>query len=316
MANKGKIDRILRVTEMPEIFKNIQQYDVAIISISSTNPIEIKLLRAKLLAERFVIAKFKKNISRILKNNFDENENSFLVINIFRHPDFLIFLIQLTNDFEGISLFIKKKGYSYYLDAEKKEILFLLEPDIFYEQLTKWNGGDFEFQHFHFLQNNSKRITEITASQTIEELEGIVKQIKYFSPDGRDEIPDGVYFQKGGFIHECEVNAGKFTITSVTDETEIFITVLPNNSNIHEEIIFGWLKKEFTTTQQQIVFEVGKFFYGKFGEEFNEDSLCFEINGIDWRWLIVLNKNFVSEFNIEKALIKDFETGKIFLMKK
>jgi hypothetical protein len=60
MANKGKIDRILRVTEMPEIFKNIQQYDVAIISISSTNPIEIKLLRAKLLAERFVIAKFKK----------------------------------------------------------------------------------------------------------------------------------------------------------------------------------------------------------------------------------------------------------------
>jgi hypothetical protein len=290
MTNKGKIDRILRITEMPEIFKNIQQYDIAIISISTSNPTQIKLLLAKLLTERFVISRFKKNISRIFKNDFDENENSFLVINIFRHPDFLIFLIQMTNDFPGISLFIKRKGYSYYLDAD--------------------------FEHLHFLQNNSKRITEITASQTIEELEGTVKQIKYFSPDGRGQIPNGVYFQKGGFIHECEINAGKFTITSVVDEIEIFITVLPNNSNIHEEIIFGWLKKEFTTSQQQIVFEVGKFFYGKFGEEFNEDSLCFEINGIDWKWLIVLNKNFVSELNIEKILIKDFQTGKIFMMKK
>jgi hypothetical protein len=51
-----------------------------------------------------------------------------------------------------------------------------------------------------------------------------------------------------------------------------------------------------------------------YGDTFDKDSICFEINGIDLKHVIVTNKNFVSEFNIEKILVKDLETGKIFIM--
>lgn len=315
--NRGKIDRILKYDEVAGIFENIEKYDVAIISISSTNPNELKLLRAKLLTERFVISKFNKNISKILKNEFDENETTFLVINIFSHPDFLMFLTELTIEFESLIYIVKKKdNSSLILNTKNKELLTLLDEYTLCELVKIWNEGDFDFEHFHLLQNNSKIIAEFTASQTIAELNGMVTFIKYFSPDGRNEIPNGIYFQKGGFIHECQLNAEKFQIPTA-QETQIFITVLPNNFSIEEVIIIDWLKNEFEINKQnEIGFSVGYFFYGKYGDEFDKDSICFEINGIKWKLMIQLNKSFLIQFDIPKALINDFKTGKIFMIKK
>lgn len=37
------------------------------------------------------------------------------------------------------------------------------------------------------------------------------KEITYFSPDGK-KMPNGVAFQRGGFLHECKENADKFVV--------------------------------------------------------------------------------------------------------
>ena len=159
----------------------------------------------------------------------------------------------------------------------------------------------------------------------------VITEIKYFSPDGKDEMPNGVYLKKGGFFHECELNAEKFKIPDVgyvfnngaasfTEGAAIFISgtisILPNNANIEEELIFSWLTNEFIQihTDHAIHFSIGNFFYGRFGEIFNETSLCFSINGIKWKLLVQLNENFLVDFKIGKALIKDLNSGKVFVI--
>lgn len=161
-----------------------------------------------------------------------------------------------------------------------------------------------------------------------------IKYIKYFSPDGKDALPDAVYFHKGGFVHECKLNAGKFKIPTtgylvkngvirLIEEPALFmfngaISVLPNNAKLDEEMIISWLTSEITNlnTEHEIGFSVGKFFYRLFGKVFDENSVCFQINGIKWKLIIQLNKSFLNEFKIQKVLIKDIQTGKIFLMTK
>ncbi len=136
-----------------------------------------------------------------------------------------------------------------------------------------------------------------------------VTEIKYFSPDEKDEMPNGVYFQKGGFVHECEINAGKFLINTTGSVTGKSITVLPTNSVLDEEKVSEWI-----SNQKIIGFSIGKFFYGTYGKQFGKDSLCILIDGMKWKLLINLNENFLIEFKIEKALLKDLNSGKIFLM--
>lgn len=153
-----------------------------------------------------------------------------------------------------------------------------------------------------------------------------IKHLKYFSPDGKDKLPNGVYFQKGGFIHECHINAHKFEIPitgyslksgiiSVT-EMSIFsaITVLPNDTNISEETIFNWLKNEFMLLNtDEFSFSIGKFFYGTFGDGFDEHSTCV-LHFMNWQLVVIITHKILSHFHFQNALIKDFQSEKIFLM--
>jgi hypothetical protein len=38
-----------------------------------------------------------------------------------------------------------------------------------------------------------------------------IKEIKYFSPDGRNTLPNGSIYQKGGFLNECRINKESFS---------------------------------------------------------------------------------------------------------
>lgn len=51
-----------------------------------------------------------------------------------------------------------------------------------------------------------------------------VKEIKYFSPNGK-KMPNGSHYHKGGFLHECKLNSEKFSINNnqylITDKKTI-----------------------------------------------------------------------------------------------
>ena len=95
---------------MPAIYKNVQNCELAILSISSKSEKLNLLLKNKLLNQMFIVSKFQRNISRFIKRNFDEKETSFLVANAFNKPDFIKKLKKISNQFANTTLLIEKDG--------------------------------------------------------------------------------------------------------------------------------------------------------------------------------------------------------------
>ena len=175
MKNKGHIDRILKYSEIDTIYNNIKNYDVAIFSVDTDRANVLKLLRAKLLAERFLITKLPVSIS--LNQFVLDNRVCHIVINIFTHPDFLLFLHTLgeqsTEDYFVISEY-KENDKCQIRVSREMDIEELYDTD-FYETLNAKITSPLQFEHFHVLQYNTKIITDRIAAQTIEELDGIVE---------------------------------------------------------------------------------------------------------------------------------------------
>lgn len=63
-----------------------------------------------------------------------------------------------------------------------------------------------------------------------------VIEIKFFSPEGRNTIPNGHPIQKSGFIRECNLNREKFTINNnqylINDELNIREGIHPNQHSL------------------------------------------------------------------------------------
>lgn len=150
---KRKID--LKFEAVPVLYKNIEDSEFAILSISSSSKKLNNLLKSKLLNRKFLVSKFQKNISRIFKNNYDEKETSFLVVNAFGDSDFKKKLIDLADQFAGTSLVVKSKNDKYYLDVEYRHSnLKAAKKRNLYRELLKWNNGNFEFEDEIFLYAN------------------------------------------------------------------------------------------------------------------------------------------------------------------
>jgi hypothetical protein len=168
LKDKGNIDRILKYSEIDTIYNNIKKYDVAIFSVDTDRPNVLKLLRAKLLAERFLIAKLKVSFS--LNQFVLDNRVCFIVMNIFKHPDFVLFLHMLGEQFteEYFVMTAHKENDQCQLIIKRgREIEELYDAD-FYETLNAIINTPLQFEHFHLLQYNTKIITDRIAAQTIE----------------------------------------------------------------------------------------------------------------------------------------------------
>ena len=46
------------------------------------------------------------------------------------------------------------------------------------------------------------------------------KEVKYFSPDGRKNIPNGHPIQQGGFISECKANLNNFILSEGVHDSQ------------------------------------------------------------------------------------------------
>lgn len=101
-----------------------------------------------------------------------------------------------------------------------------------------------------------------------------ITEIKYFSTDGRNNVPNGHVLQKGGFIKECKDNSEKFTTENyqyfINDNLDIVEAVHStqyglsdyrggiiifstdvNSLDISTNRILNWVKKKFKSLKNR-----------------------------------------------------------------
>lgn len=120
----------------------------------------------------------------------------------------------------------------------------------------------------------------------------IVKEVKYFSPDGRKTIPDGHGIQKAGFLRECKLNSEKFTIKNIqyliNEDFEVVEAVRVtqyvlehyrggvivfstdvNSLEVSKSKLFNWLTQKFKTINNKLF---SKKKLNKVINKFNQDE--------------------------------------------
>lgn len=174
------------------------------------------------------------------------------------------------------------------------------------------------------------------------------REIKYFSTDG-STMPNGICYQRGHFIHECNVNAEKFILDEAIHNNQyglsdyrggiIVFSTDVNAVELDKNKIYNKVKQILTTLNQRIntgkiahkiinkfnkynneyigAYSVGNAFKGKYvgddGEEYNERSTTIEINGLSSNGLLRLAEMIARIFHQETVLVKDFNNMKFYL---
>ncbi len=174
---------------------------------------------------------------------------------------------------------------------------------------------------------------------------GGVREVRHFHPSGL-AMPNGSHIQRGGYLAECRRNAESFTLDDgVHGEQYRFldyrggVIVLPTAINAVEmsrNAVMDKVKQVVMTygnrlrkgrvvrepldsegTEHIVAYSVGESFTGKFvgdnGEVYGEKSLSVEVNGLSGRSLLRLAEMLADAFVQETVLVKDLNTGKIYL---
>lgn len=176
---------------------------------------------------------------------------------------------------------------------------------------------------------------------------GGMREVRHFHPSGHT-MPNGSYIQRGGYLAECRRNAESFTLDDgVHGEQYRFldyrggVIVLPaaiNAEEMSQNTVLDKVKQVVMTygnrlrkgrvvrepldgegTEHIVAYSVGRSFTGKFvgdnGEVYGEKSLSVEVNGLSGRSLLRLAEMLADAFVQETVLVKDLNTGKIYLVK-
>ena len=174
-----------------------------------------------------------------------------------------------------------------------------------------------------------------------------VRGVSHFHPSGH-AMPNGSHIQRGGYLAECRRNAELFTLDeSVHGEQYGFldyrggVIVLPadvNAEGMSRNALMDKVKQIVMTygnrlrkgrvvrkplngkgTEHIVAYSVGKSFIGKYvgdkGAVYGEKSLSVEVNGLSGRSLLRLAEMLADAFVQETVLVKDLNTGKIYLVK-
>ena len=176
-----------------------------------------------------------------------------------------------------------------------------------------------------------------------------VHEVKYFHPTGKS-LPNGSNIQRGGFLHECKLNKESYVLDEsvhgeqygladykggvITFSTDINALKMSNNAIVNkmkqfietlkqrfnkDKILHNVITKFNKQSDEYIgAYSVGNFFKGKYvgdnGEMYDEKSLSIEINGLSTKSLVKVAEDIANRFRQETVLVKDLNTGKIFLV--
>ena len=172
-----------------------------------------------------------------------------------------------------------------------------------------------------------------------------VREVRCFHPSGH-AMPNGFHIQRGGYLAECRKNAESFTLDDeVYGEQYGFldyrggVIVLPTAINAVErshdvfqnkvnQVVSAYgsrlrkgriIRKSLNGegTEHIVAYSVGRSFTGKFvgdkEEVYDEKSLSVEVNGFSGRSLLKFAEMLADVFRQETVLVKDLNTGKIYL---
>lgn len=172
-----------------------------------------------------------------------------------------------------------------------------------------------------------------------------VREVRHFHPSGL-AMPNGSHIQRGGYLAECRRNAELFTL-----DDEVYgeqygssyyrggVIILPMDVNAGEmscSAVLDKVKQVVMTygnrlrkgriirkslngegTEHIGAYSVGRSFTGKFvgdkEEVYDEKSLSVEVNGLSGRSLLRFAEMLADVFRQETVLVKDLNTGKIYL---
>ena len=96
------------------------------------------------------------------------------------------------------------------------------------------------------------------------------REIKYFSPDGKG-MPNGVGFQRGNFLHECQKNQEAFDISQTVNQKGGIILL---SNNVEADSI-DCIPQCYTVSNAFL----GQYI-GANGELYDKDSLTIEAYGL------------------------------------
>lgn len=165
----------------------------------------------------------------------------------------------------------------------------------------------------------------------------IWNEVKYFHPEGKG-MPNGSYYQRGGFLLECKQNTNTFVLdesvynndmvqcrggiivfptdagrelnrNELSNKIDQVITTYKNRYNRHSIIqnvinLFKGESDEYIGT-----YNVGNYFRGSYvgcnGKTYNDKSLAIEINGLSNKSLQKVAELVAQELLLETVLVKD-----------
>ena len=172
-----------------------------------------------------------------------------------------------------------------------------------------------------------------------------VREVRHFHPSGL-AMPNGSHIQRGGYLAECRRNAESFTLDDGVHGEQYGLSdyrggviVLPTAINAVEmshDVFLNKVNQVVGTygnrprkgrvirkslngegTEHIGAYSVGRSFTGKFvgdkEEVYDEKSLSVEMNGLSGRSLLRLAKMLADAFERKPMLVKDLNTGKIYL---
>ena len=193
----------------------------------------------------------------------------------------------------------------------------------------------------HIITESLEKALDSLAISTM----GGMREVRHFHPSGHT-MPNGSHIQRGGYLAECRRNAESFTLDeSVHGEQYKFldyrggVIVLPTDVDaveMSQNTVLDKVKQVVMTygnrlrkgrvvrepldgegTEHIVTYSVGRSFTGKYvgdnGEMYDEKSLSVDVNGLSGRSLLRLAEMLADVFMQETVLVKDLNTGKIYL---
>ena len=172
-----------------------------------------------------------------------------------------------------------------------------------------------------------------------------VREVRCFHPSGH-AMPNGSHIQRGGYLAECRKNAESFTLDDGvygeqygSSDYRGGVIILPMDVNAGEmscSAVLDKVKQVVMTygnrlrkgriirkslngegTEHIGAYSVGRSFTGKFvgdkEEVYDEKSLSVEMKGLSGRSLLRFAEMLADVFRQETVLVKDLNTGKIYL---
>ena len=173
-----------------------------------------------------------------------------------------------------------------------------------------------------------------------------VREVRCFHPSGH-AMPNGSHIQRGGYLAECRKNAESFTLDDGVHGEQYGlldyrggVIVLPTDIDaveMSQNTVLDKVKQIVVTygnrlrkgrvvreplngegTEHIVAYSVGESFTGKYvgdnGEMYDEKSLSVEVNGLSGRSLLRFAEMLADVFRQETVLVKDLNTGKIYLV--